>query len=150
MAVLTPTETDCLLLELEPLVDTAAKKECLGVRQFTRLFTEDKQLAELFHSAGIKDINTVLRSDAVRDNGLKAIENFLKLISVASDAEKLAEYLEERAKSVASQNVTKEICLAAEPIIIDFYKGLVKSNESQAAIEKLLKHTYKILLSSME
>ncbi|CAH8662909.1 unnamed protein product [Dicrocoelium dendriticum] len=147
MSVLTQAEVDCLLTELDPYVDTEEEREALGLKAFTKYFAEIPGFGERFCTEDEKDLNVVLHSDAVKNLARQAIEHIVEFINAASDTEKLDGYLRAYAESYATMFLKRKLHSNAEPIVIEFYKSILKSAENQAAMERLMKHVFQVVRS---
>ncbi|CAI2737289.1 unnamed protein product [Dicrocoelium dendriticum] len=150
MTVLTKAEADCLLAELDPYVDTEAEREALGRMAFTKFVTEIPGFGENFCTTGVTDINDVLQSDAAIETALQTIEEFVNLINISPDIEKLAEFLTEYAETKALKLMSKELYVTAEPVFVEFYRSLVNSAENQDAVERLMRHAFETVRNCLE
>ncbi|CAH8662832.1 unnamed protein product [Dicrocoelium dendriticum] len=150
MAVLTQAEVDCLIAELDPHVGTEEDREAIGRIALAKYLTEIPQFGENYCPDGVTDNNVVLQSDVAINVARKTIGHFVKLINVASDSEKLAEFQMKYAKRKARKLMAKELFVTGEPVVIEFYRSLFKNPENQAAIERLMKHTFQVIRSNFE
>ncbi|CAH8662783.1 unnamed protein product [Dicrocoelium dendriticum] len=150
MAPVTQEEVDRLMDELDANLDDEAKREALGVKAYTELFTALPQHIDLFSRLRGLDAAQAIQSEDIKYYGLQACDGVLKVFRAAADDKKLSEILEQLGNSHVGWKVTRADFLSTAPGFTRFFKAIPQITENKATMEKIMTHYINVVGNYLE